>query len=792
MKKLFFYEIETREVKEIPKDNIIDDLYYQKIRMLNKEEMKEIIKKEKIKISIDDYESKIKKKISKNVMKVPLYDIYSENIYIISKERVVDYVEKNSYRFPNIEFYNELKDRIKNLEEKLMKNKEIYSEDEYILRERNLRKLKLMYIFLGSFDLSTLYESYMKIYYRYASNTRNLTLCKKPSFMKHFFHLKPYYRADEVINNARNMGLIDINYQIKDDNELLKYCKEIRRNDISGKILLNHEEYIIQNNKVGLVQFYTMHGSYYMNRYLRNLEFNNYQNIFLENLIKSMYDLTINAPSFDKEYILYRFVIDDTYLKNLKVGDIFIENGFMSTTRDPFYDIDKFRFGFVLLKIKIPKDIPGIGLCIETLSQFPHEEEIILAPYSKFKLINTDKNVDYFHTNYNETRKIIKRYEFEYVGKDLLKFEMKQEFPEKIQKINFLDIKKIDSSSLDNKIIYFLNNYSNSLNQIKVNISDVELTIMLNYVNTLNAYKEYYFIKTNKLFTMTCIHNNYIIFVIEIGMFDNFPCLIINYNAEKYNSIKREEIISEEDFILFICSIAYYFNIPNVKLHAEYVTCHSGFDIDKKIKSISTFQSIKNKPIQRFIEKVNDNDEISITYDVFEYENLKKFGGYGGNYCLDIYDYVKYKKKKYFDKKILNIEIQPAFSYYELDKLADFHTTDVLKKEDFDELFQIFDKFYKINFPKNTDLKSFYIWIIENKCYLISNLVSKMKRIFKLNDNPFNTKNSFYKINPLLYLSNRSYIDKSSINNLAVFDFRNINIDRSPNDERISEIRDRY
>jgi hypothetical protein len=154
-------------------------------------------------------------------------------------------------------------------------------------------------------------------------------------------------------------------------------------------MLINHQNYIVENDMVGLVQYYTIQGSYFMNQYMRNMTRYEYKNEYLEENIKKMWKLVLNAPKFDNEYILYRFVETDEYISNLKIGDIYMDNGFMSTTRDPFYRNDLYKFGFILIKIKIPKGIKGVGLCLEMLSHFPEEEEIILPPLTELKLIST-------------------------------------------------------------------------------------------------------------------------------------------------------------------------------------------------------------------------------------------------------------------------------------------------------------------------------------------------------------------------------------------------------------------
>ena len=75
--------------------------------------------------------------------------------------------------------------------------------------------------------------------------------------------------------------------------------------------------------------------------------------IYLEKNIKAMYDLIRSAPKFDKDYILYRFIKDDPHLINLSVGDTINTKSFLSTTRDPFYRSEEYKFGFIILKIKM-------------------------------------------------------------------------------------------------------------------------------------------------------------------------------------------------------------------------------------------------------------------------------------------------------------------------------------------------------------------------------------------------------------------------------------------------------
>lgn len=145
----------------------------------------------------------------------------------------------------------------------------------------------------------------------------------------------------------------------------------------------------------------------------------------------NMYKIIKKAPSFDNDYILFRFIADDTHLLNLKKGDIYIETAFTSTTRNPFLRFILNPDSLILLKIKIPKNIEGIALSIEPYSLYSYENEIILNPcYLKLvhKIIREDGDI-YEHINKEVSKLINTIYELEYVkpydiSKHFLKYKI--------------------------------------------------------------------------------------------------------------------------------------------------------------------------------------------------------------------------------------------------------------------------------------------------------------------------------------------------------------------------------
>lgn len=718
----FLYNIEKETIIENLEEEVLDNLYFLKSRLPTKLDLDNYIKKNKdnkiykfiIKYG-DKSIDKIKKSISKIEYKIPLYDVYSDNIYIINKNNVFFRVIYNFYRFPDKELINQIKNKKKSIIIKIKNNK--YEKDVKILKERNIKKFDLTLEFLNYFDLDILYNTYMRVFYLFSEEYGfNISTCQRPSFLPHFKHIKPYYSQKEIINLALNMNLIindNLDKNLKKDynNQLIELCNKVKINDISSKILLNHQEYMIKENKVGLIQYYSLHGSYFINQYLRGFTNYNYKNEYLESIIKSMWNLVYNSPSFNQNYTLYRFINNDDYLQSLKINDIYIEPGFMSTTRDPFYRPDIYNFGFILMKINIPKDTVGVGLCIETLSHFPLEQEIIFPPLTMLKLIKKDEKCEYYHINKNFVSQIKTKYEFEYIGKKEISFISKPIYPNNNNVLKLLDLNLKKFNTLEEKIDNFINKYLNPMYQCKIEIGDIIFDIITEFYDSSGAYKNFYAMEVKKGFSLYSVYNDFMLFFIEIGKYNNINIMHVDYNR-KYSIVNRKDIISDEDFIIFLSSLSYCFDINKVIIYSEYISCD-------KIKPKS-------------------NTELYF---------------YGGTYSLDIYNYLVNNNKRYENTKILNIELTPKYSYYMLDKLKHTDVYKILRKDDNDEIYQIYDKIYK-DVGKN-NVKDFIIWIIENKCYLIDTLINKLIRLYKYN-NPFNE--DYYILDPNTFLYNRGFI----------------------------------
>lgn len=653
----------------------------------------------------DINEDKTKQIISKVEEKIPLYDAYTENLYMIGKYDVYNRVMYQNYRLPD----EELIENIEKKRKKYENEQKINKKNENILLDRKIHKIVLMMDFLKNYDLVTLKDTYIKVFYKYSEKVgREITVCGNPSFNPKHKHIRPYYTKNELIHKALNLG-------IENESDVVKLCKIVQDNEITYDVLQSHQQYIIKSNKLGLVQYYTLQGSYFINKYLRNLVNYGEQNEYLENIISPMWDLVKTAPSFDKSYILYRFIQEDSFLAGLKINDIYVEQGFMSTTRDPFYKPKTFEFGSILIKIKVPANIKGVGLCLETVSHFPQEQEIIFPPKTALKLIKINK------TDAESLNKIKAKYEFEWIDSKPISF-MKKLKMDKLTEIDFIKLEKPGYQLLEDNIKSFIDKYTNRMKQFISVIGDAKFVTTIDSFNSTSTYADFYALNIPDGFSLCSIYNNYILFFIEIGTTENnMKEMHVNYYT-KYSYLEKNKIIDDDKFILFLASIAYHFDITQIAIYAEYRSRES--------------------------EKGDDY----------------------GSYCVDIYDYVINNAKRY--KEALNIELMPKFTYNAIDTLKTINVEEIINKTDPDELYQVYHKIFKLENNKNK-ATDFYIWIINNKCYLLDTFILKLNKIFINGTNPF--LNDVYIFDPATFLYNRNIIKTYPIyNNMKIQIRRNI------------------
>ena len=678
------YNIKKKMLEIVDKNAIMDGFYYLEYRPITNDDIN--LKNSSMKMKmINKYIKKdnnivqtMRTLISKIDNKIPLFDMFSNNIFLILPQDIYERVVNQSFRFPDQKVLDELKPSTKR---------------------------SLMLQFMSYFDLEILYQTYVKLLNNNSNASNELTTYVKPSFLPQFYHLRPYYTKNEIINLALNMNLQSINSKLCDIEKLYSL---VSKNEMDSEMLLTHKKYMLNEQSVGMLQFYTLQGSHMMNQYLRNLTTYKYKNDYLETLISPVWNLILSTPGFNKKYILYRFIQEDSFLSHLNIGDTYIENGFLSTTRDPFYTPVSHNFGYILIKINIPEQVKGVALCIETVSHFPEEQEVIFAPLSKFKLIKKDYDCVYYHTNNTYSSKIKTRYEFDWVGNSSVKFSRQANPNLSIKTVDFLKLKRNSELTFDENKLEFNNNYINEMDQFKMIIDNKEFIIIREYYDSTGSYKPYYGMTTKKGFALFTVYNNYLLFFIE---FDNdldphIPRHHLHINFfMKYNKIDPNQVIGDKNLLLVYTSIAYFMN-ANIIMYPNYMNC-------------------------------NDNTQT-----------------FAGTYCLDYYQYLTTNKKKYENEMVMYNEFIPQFSYYDLDILKTISPIRILDRTN-GEVYQVYKDTYLNNHNHNDNIIDFYIWLIHYKGYLLNKYLILINKI--LSKNPF-IHNDVYYIRARTYLVNRKYI----------------------------------
>jgi hypothetical protein len=667
-------------------------------------------------ISSEKYSTKnineIKKEISKLESDIPLFDIYSKNFYLITAQNIYSRVIFNFYRLPDNKIVKRLKKTLNNIKDSKSNINKFY-----------LEKLEKNINFIENFDLDTLKITYFKLFYMSNPITSDLTSCIRPSFIS-FLTAKPYYTKSELINLALNMNLkIDVK-SIESD----EICAQVSDNDINSRTILEHHLYIEENIAKAYVQLYTLLGSFYWNYYLRN---KCYRDLILEKQINNLYLIISKAPAFDKDYYLYRFIDDDSYLTHLKINEIYEEKSFISTTRNPFYDPKNNLFGFTLIKIKIPKKIEGVALCIETYSLFPNEEEILLNP-SKLKLVAINNNFHYYHPNAIASSRIKKVYVFEFIESinhspinNTVDYELTTTM---IPKINFLEL-VLDGDDFVSRIYYFYRIILPSFNNKRYFYADIakkEYLFQAFYLDDNPVYEKYFYLqKSNKndkneiYFILQDENTGQIILFIELR-----DIISVNYI---HRFIGSKDVFTDQEIIEFISSIGYFFGINDIILH----------------NSFESYNTISKKLLKDYNENILDQDNPDNYVESLYSGDLKFYNK----------DLINFMKKDF--SRFKNI---PAISYnlkkhhiIELEKIkAEQLFKDIVKTP----LYNILLKYNKNN-KTSLNLIEFYLYIHEKYFFLLpefNELIAFYNNDIFANPESNPWLNSFYIINSQEYL----------------------------------------
>lgn len=515
--------INTRNNKRefVQEENIVEGIYHFQYK-LDLSQSPEKIEADKIFISKLKYQ-------------IALYDIKSDNVYLIDKSQVYNKVFNENYRFITQKFYDEI------LEKKQKKLEEKYKNHPF--KDNHMNKYDYFLNFLQNFNLDIYFRTYIDVLYNVDELGGELTFKERSDYlpMKVLNHIKPYYTKSEILYYGLNNKII--NSLIVSNNEIQTIYNELQKYEIDFHILLDHYNYIIKNNVYELIQYYSLQSYKTINNYLRFDE--NHKRFLLNKIINKVNEIIFNigkeSKKPERDFYVYRFISDDSYIEKLDINDLFIEKGFLSTTRNPFYKTkDDSNFGWKLMKIKVPKNYPF--LCIETVSMIPYEEEVIFPTNTTLKLINKDTNCEYYHTDQKVQKKIKTKYEFEIVEKYKVEKLQEKNTSPKIKQENYLFYKNIECY------------YEKS--------------------ETLSDYSDFYVCENDKGIVIFCFIDFKLLMIIEVYgsyMYINYTFIYKGKITYIFDYFSTFEEFTE--YINFLCD-RLKLDIKTIKLYGGYINCN--------------------------------------------------------------------------------------------------------------------------------------------------------------------------------------------------------------------------
>jgi hypothetical protein len=726
--KIYLYYTNDNIIKEFKDDNILLDLYYKLAIIPDIKSLNNYIKSNNIK-SIKDtkqYIEDLKKFISINDSYIPLYDAQTKNLYLINKDNVYYRVINDNYRLPDEKILNYLNNIYNDI--KLIENKNIFLIEYSNKLEKNINYLK-------NYDLNVLKNTYNKILYETNPLYNQITTCLKSYYLP-YQKTNPYYTKLELSKLSKIYNIDKKDYD--------KLCDEIKKYEIDAETLLQHQIYLNINKAKSYVQYYSLLGSFLFNNYLRDKK--SIKDEILETHIINFYKIMKKAPIFNKSINLFRYIDNDNYLSHLKIGEIFNEYSYISTTRDPFYAINKNLFGFILLKIKIPINKEGVGLCLESYSLFNEELEILLSP-GKLKLLNIitdDKTID---------KNIIKIYEFDYIESInienyLLDYNVLEE-----NNLPYFDFYNLDKSILyenkySDRIMEFLN-LTKKLNYkrlFKTKIGNKEYILEANLVLENSVYHKFFYLqKKDGVYSMK---GNEIYFSLINPINAEIELIIEIRNMISLNYIHRYTGVecSIPDYILldFISHLSYHFKIEEVIIHSKYT---SYFDIIiNQLKNMDKNNNLLNEYLEVGNMTTPDSNWLNL------------YSGDNTYYSIDFIDYLYEKKKRFNNKNIIYI-----VKSFQIDNIFNLHPNKIINNIITDPIYKLQNKYYY------KTLKDLYKLIHTTYPYYIKDLHNLINIYLKKNNiqldylltkSIYNYKplNYLYQLKKISYIPNFNYI----------------------------------
>lgn len=535
---------------------------------------------------------KYKKLLTEIIDRFPMYDIYSNKIYFINFEDL--------YHFMFVQHYR-------------------------------LYKHPLL-------DFKILKYKFMICLYSYCYELgANITACKKPEYTNWIKHINPYYSVQEIASLALTNGIITMKDDGDHDEMIKKLYKKLNTITVSNDVLLEHFQYILDSNQQHIISNYSLFDSYFINNSIRT---NSFDNPLINLKIYQLYQLFLNVPALKTDIYLYRFVKDVNFLNNIKINDIYTTDSFISCSRSPPFYSDA-SFGNILIKFKIPSNIKGCFLMIEGYSLFPLEEEVIISPFCKFKLISKDKDIPY--ENLKSDNIIDSRYEFDFIEKipnQLFDQEPKidldtiPELPTDFKTYSLFKIK------IDNKYELFYSIYYDS---------SFESSYHKFFANKVKRGLAFYHIRDSKIQNIFEIDSE-----LHVNYFNKFVLLA--------NSLKDDVLLTISE------KLAKKFNIKKIIIYPKYKSC---IEFNHSVKNDI---NLYNHDLYIYLieNKVRYNGKIEINKNIYleNYPYLEN--EYNKKSLSDFYTYVceNYPElTQIIEKKLLKSDIFYEFTQNEVDDI---------------------------------------------------------------------------------------------------------------------------
>lgn len=724
-------------------------------------EINSLLKKNNAK-NIDDLTNMFKQHISKLSYKIPLFDYNTKNIYLVLYEDVYQKVTQFNYRFPNKKIINLLKNTLNDLIGKKI------SDIEWI--SKYIKKLNKNIDFLNNFDLITLKQTYLEAFLDSNPTSKELTTCIRPSYLPYQKNYQtPYYTKSELVSMALNLGIINgkTSDQIKivkpwlySKSELTNICNKLSSYEINTQMLIYNQLYILYNNAKSYVQYYSLFGSYYINSYLRNT--NSILDTEMNKHISNFFKLMESTPAFDNDYEVYRFIENDEYLSHLSIGDVFNETSFISTTRNPFYGEKDNVFGFILLKIRLPKGKQGIALLMESYSNYPFEQEVLLMPGS-LKLVETNNDWSYYHWNKLAEKKIIKKYTFEYIkplSYDIESYTKSYLKTLSLEQIPVIDFYKevYEGSNVQEKIL----NFFHSLNKINLrrtfhsNIGDIKYQFFAYFLTQNKVYSKFFFLQKedeqNKLLgdeiylSVQNPLNGQIELLIEIR-----NIISVNY-YHRYSGLGNK--IPEEQLLHWLAGLAKALTIDTIIIHGNYSSYAS------IVENILSEANITQKNLLDEWKTIQDIDNPDTNI-------LNLYTADVNTFCVDLVNYLLNGKKRF----MMHEYIEHKVPYHMLNKLKTTKFIDLYNAygsiaDNNAQLFKIYGNIIKQieskqieskqEISKQISVSEFYEIIHFSHPYLINKLQNLI--ILSYPKNAPNPWHLYYVFKPFQYLYEKQII----------------------------------